>query len=180
MIYVKDQGVWKEVGGRTLVAPGDPFGGGFYIGNYNGHHYIVSDKSAEASLRWKTIASTTPGASSETDGWANTNAMDSATHPAAQHCKNYGGGGYDDWFLPARNELNLFWINIAPGNPSTHNDFKTGGAQALATPDRYWSSTQGGTSSIAWTQEFVNGNQTSNFMNKTNSLFVRPVRKIPI
>src|SRR5690606_11616638 len=119
---------------------------------------IIADKSAEASLQWKTSLTSTPGTSSETDGWANTNAMNDTTHPAAKYCRDYRGGGFSDWYLPAKNELYLFWLNIAPGNPATPIAFQNGGAQALTVPSYYWSSTE---SSVvnAWQQRFSDGNQ---------------------
>lgn len=198
MIYVKDQGVWKEVGGGLPKAPGplrgEPYGGGYALNGFyyevfgnneiiitggpgaDGYLYIIADKSAEALLQWKTFDTSTSGTSSETDGWANTNAMNNTNHPAAKYCRDYRGGGFDDWYLPARDELNLFWINIAPGRSTTPIAFQTGGAQALTVPDYYWSSTQASTTS-AWRQGFSDGNQIAGLKTSATRL-VRPVRRI--
>lgn len=180
MIYVKDQGIWKEVGGVKIPFLGDPFEGGYVLSTAikSGRIeiLIIADKSAETSLQWKTANTSTPGTSGETDGWANTNAMNNTDHPAAKYCRDYRGGGFDDWYLPAKDELNLFWLNIAPGKSATPIAFQTGGAQALAVPTYYWSST--GYSVVgAWGQRFSDGTQ-GNSSGKTTSRLVRPVRKV--
>jgi len=39
--------------------------------------------------------------------------------PAAKACKNYGGNGKNDWFLPSLDELKQVYINRA------YDDFTT-------------------------------------------------------
>ena len=52
---------------------------------------------------------------------------------AARTCKNYGGGGKDDWFLPSLEEASLF-REFLPGGPlfwsSTQSDYDCGRAYA--------------------------------------------------
>lgn len=180
MIYVMDQGVWKEVGGGKIPYIGEPFEGGYLLSvdvkPDSIEILIIADKSAEASLQWKTSNTSTSGTSSQTDGWANTNAMNNTSHPAAKYCRDYRGGGFSDWYLPAKSELNLFWLNIAPGNSATPIAFQTGGAQALAVPTYYWSSTEN-SALTAWRQRFSDGSQNSNGY-KDYSWLVRPVRRL--
>lgn len=183
MILVNDGGIWKEVGGGSLgLTLGAPLGGGFLYGSgfieQEAHALIIADKSAETSLQWKTSRSSTSGTSGTTDGWANTNAMNNSSHPAAQHCRAYRGGGFDDWYLPASDELNLFWLHLAPGTASTPASFKTGGAQALTVPTYYWSSTEG-SAAVARGQRFSDGNQLTSYKDDTTRL-VRPVRRLKL
>lgn len=97
---------------------GQAFGGGFYAGKirYADGDYIiiVAPKSAETSLSHKTANSATAGTSSYHDGLANSNNMNNATHPAAQYCRAYAGGGFSDWHLPARDQLELLYRNLKP------------------------------------------------------------------
>ena len=69
-------------------------------------------------------------------------------HQAAQYCADLVMHGYDDWYLPAKNELNTMY-----GNKTAIGNFNTGGTY-------YWSSSEG-SSLIAWSQRFSDGNQTS-------------------
>lgn len=52
------------------------------------------------------------------DGWFSTNAMihagDEKTYPAAWWARGLNINGYDDWYIPARDELELCWRNLKP------------------------------------------------------------------
>jgi hypothetical protein len=116
-------GEWAELAFRTAdqflpTVIGQAFGGGFYAGKirYADGDYIiiVAPKSAETSLSHKAANSATAGTSSYHDGLANSNSMNNATHPAAQYCRAYNGGGFTDWHLPARDQLELLYRNLKP------------------------------------------------------------------
>jgi hypothetical protein len=78
---------------------------------------------------------------------------------AARLCGDLIEGGYSDWYLPSKDELNQLYINrVAIGG------FSTAG---------YWSSTQD-TSNLAWYQSFGSGNQTDG--DKSVDRSVRPIR----
>jgi hypothetical protein len=84
------------------------------------------------------------------------------TWSAAELCRQYRGGGYDDWFLPSYNELNklyLFYKKTGKGN--FFDDF-------------YWSSSE---YSATWAraQNFKNGYQEQSYP-KDEELHVRPIR----
>ena len=81
---------------------------------------------------------------------------------AAKVCQDYIGGGYDDWFLPCKDELNLIRENLYVNNLGGFSDY------------RYWSSTESG-ADHAWAQYFLtDGSQNINFRSYLSR--VRPVR----
>ena len=81
---------------------------------------------------------------------------------AATVCTDYSYRGYDDWFLPSRDELNLMYTNL-----------KKAGLGAFA-DDYYWSSSDYiDNNSYAWRQYFNSG--TQNFTLRRSSGRVRPV-----
>ncbi len=93
---------------------GDYAGGGVYAGileiNGTNYHIIFSKQDGEKAppVAWKNSQTATPGADDDYDGLENTNNIVIAgisDHPAAEHCVNYAGGGFSDWYLPARYEL---------------------------------------------------------------------------
>ena len=118
-------GEWAELAFRTAdqflpTVIGQPFGGGFYMGvmRFSDGDYLIIDagKASETSLAYKTSNTADSGTASFHDGWANTNAINDALHPAAKYCRDYRGGGFDDWYLPARDEQELRYRN---GKPDT-------------------------------------------------------------
>ena len=192
---------------------GEAFGGGFYAGlistTGNGvatHYLVVAPKSSgeNSSRQWKTTNTSTSGTSSVIDGPTNSANMNNSSHPAAQFCEGLTIGGFSDWYMPARNELEVCYFNLKPttdsnntssgtntnavpsrgsnytsGTPSqtTASAFQSGGAEAFAA-DGYWSSTEFG-ATTAWRQGFNVGDQGSND-DKVNSYYVRAVRRVPI
>ncbi len=81
---------------------------------------------------------------------------------AASLCRNYRGGGYHDWSLPSEDELNELYKNSAV----------VGGLAS----DYYWSSSEyvGSYATVAWSQYFSNGTQSTNL--KYATYYVRAVR----
>lgn len=66
---------------------------------------------------------------------------------AKQMCENYRGGGYDDWYLPTQDELDLIYKNLR----------KTG---KISGSDWYWSSSvgyNGWGDGLSWVQNFGTG-----------------------
>jgi hypothetical protein len=81
--------------------------------------------------------------------------------PAAKACNEYSNGGYTDWFLPSRDELNVLYTNrTTMGNMWITNRY-------------YWSSSQGNYVD-AWLQDFSYGGQGEE--QKFNYGYVRAVR----
>src|SRR5690554_4244732 len=164
---------------------GEPWGGGFYAGDIesDGQWYklIVADVSADitgTNSRWKTSNTNTSGTDHLTNGVSNTAAMIAAgieLHPAAAHCINHRGGGNADWYMPAKDELNVIYQNLGFNRPNCPPDFQAGGPQAFSSA-YYWASTQYSSDS-GWKQQFSGGSQGSG--NKANTTRrVGPVRRL--
>ncbi len=200
---------------------GEPFGGGYFAGyishTANGnptHALIVAPKANGATgtgytlttnLAWKTTSTTTAGATSAFDGAANTAAMVTAgiaDHPAAQFCVGLTIGGFSDWYLPSRLELEIAYFNLKPGTSSNATAF---GGNSYAVPQRpsnyttdypsqtlvtafnsstesfstntHWSSTEGSSTS-AWNLNLGTGAQ--NDFSKTSAIRVRAFRRIAL
>jgi hypothetical protein len=75
--------------------------------------------------------------------------------------RNYQGGGYSDWRLPTKDELNLIYQNLRAKNIGNLGN------------DWYWSSSEGDIN-YAWIQRFSDGSQPSSYKNRAYS--VRAVR----
>lgn len=161
--------------GRSISPPavGQAWQGGFYIGNITDgdllYYLVLAPKATgqSSSLTYKTTASDDTGTDSTTNGLANSNAINDASHPAAQFCRGLTIGGFNDWYLPSKDELNVAYTNRA----------SVGGGDALdadATP--YWSSTEHSTNTSAWAQTFDFGTQTGN--TKTNLRRARAIRRV--
>lgn len=79
---------------------------------------------------------------------------------AKEMCKKYRGGGYDDWYLPTKDELSYVYNNLR----------KTG---KIAGDDWYWSASRFNTY-YAWGQLFSMGHQGCDDIEKPNA--VRAIR----
>ena len=128
---------------RPLPAIGEALGGGFFAGyiSYAGngvadHYLIVSPKATgETTKAWdSTIGGSTIGATSLYDGAANTAAIPvDARYAAAQFVKGLSIGGYTDWYIPAKNELEVAYYFL---KNVTQNNYSPGtyGSNANAVP----------------------------------------------
>lgn len=112
-------------GARTIIPIGAPIGGGFFAGLMAGdgapYGLVVAPKAEgdHSGLAWKTDwLAATPGADSVNDGRANTDAMirDSINdHPAANWVRGLAIGGFSDWYIPSRDELEICYRYLKPG-----------------------------------------------------------------
>lgn len=192
---------------------GQPFGGGFYAGKIstNGsgvadYYLIVGPKaSAETNAQWGPVSNT--GATSEIDGFANSQILNSPTYPAAYFCRNLSIGGYTDWYLPSIKELGILYCSFKPysGSNSTNantanaysvpprgaytnsptqdpttttaTDFLLNNSEVLPIADFTYSSTDYA-SNLCWYTFFASGLQDTNYKNQ--NYYVRAVRRIPV
>jgi hypothetical protein len=135
-----------------------------------GWRYLeAAPKETEQSLQWGNFHfGTTPrelGA-----GKKNTQTLvdeGKFTLTAARFCYDLEYGGYDDWYLPSRDELNLMYENL---KLKKLGDFADG---------KYWSSSYwGGNYWGPFFQDFSDGNQdAAYFVGKTTSLKFRAIRQ---
>jgi hypothetical protein len=208
-------GFGKRAGGIILPAIGAAFEGGFFAGTIshtaNGvatHGLIVAPSASgyngQATLQWKTTNTSTAGTTSTFDGAINSANMNNASHPAAQYCEGLTIGGYSDWYLPARYELDIAYENLKPTTNSNNTSwginpysvpertvnrtagapaqtslaaFQSGGAEDFVAAS-HWSSTEASATN-AWRLLFTNGSQnTTN--GKSSAAYVRAFRKVAL
>ena len=137
---------------------------GYVVGEFHGLIAATADQSS--GIQWYNGDYIVTGATGTVigTGSANTDAIIAAQGSgsyAASIARDYNGGGYTDWFLPSKDELNQLYVNREA----------IGG---LETNGYYWSSTEDGFN-LAWSQDFiVIGSQSS--LNKYYSYSVRAVR----
>jgi|688.fasta_scaffold00052_30 hypothetical protein len=117
---------------------GQAYGGGFYAGQINDsgtiYNLVVAPKATG------NVGNTTWGPSGVTTGFTSTIngpvnsaglAALGATYPAATFCENLTIGGYSDWYLPARDELEVCYYFLKP--TADNNDIRSGSnAYAIA------------------------------------------------
>jgi TolB-like protein len=87
---------------------------------------------------------------------------------AAQACNTFTLNGFNDWFLPSRDELNFMYGNL---HREGKGDFRN---------EWYWSSTSdgGGSGYYFYAENFADGRQ-DNQSGTYNEYRVRPVRQVP-
>lgn len=144
---------------------GQSFGGGiiFYIDGTGQHGLIAALNDISTGIIWHNGNYVTTNATSLTDGFTNTNliitAQGNTAAYAAKLCKDYNGGGFNDWFLPSKDQLNRLYLQKALVGNFANNS--------------YWSSTELDNLN-AWYQYFVDGWQ--NYVFKLGTNYVRPIR----
>jgi hypothetical protein len=126
---------------------------------------IVAPKAegqAADDLEWGQRGTKTE-ARSLIDGLANTSAL-TDDHPAAKFCRALRIGDFDDWHLPALDQMSVLRANLTPEDDhvpvqTTAEAFKHGGPEAFDTDEAYWTSTEC-TPGYAWYQDFTSGYQS--------------------
>ena len=136
---------------------------GYVEGEFHGLIAATADQSS--GIQWYNGDYIVTGATGTAigTGSANTDAIIAAQGSgsyAASIARDYNGGGYTDWFLPSRDELN--WVYVNRGVISDINYY-----------NYYWSSTEVD-NDYAWLQYFLNGAQSPT--NKASQNSVRAVR----
>lgn len=160
--YSDSHSVMRQSEKHTI---GEEFGGGiiFYLDS-TGEHGLIAATMDQKKAKWYNGKFVETGATSSAVGTGkqNTAAIIKAQATgeyAASICDGLVLNGYDDWFLPSKDELRLLKEKKAI----------VGGFNGLF----YWSSTEY-SSHYAWAQNFSNGLQ--NYGNKNSAPSVRAIR----
>lgn len=192
-----------------LPAIGASFQGGFYAGLISAtadgaptHALVIAPVSTgQTSLASKTTNTSTPGTDSVFDGLANSETMNNALHPAAQWARALTIGGFTDWYVPARDELEIIYRRFKPSNPpanvtnaganayavpptsnytfsvpaaTTVADYQPGQAQAF--PATFLLTSTEFAAGAMFVKSFSDGSSTQS--NKNNPLTVRAIRRV--
>ncbi|WP_054903993.1 DUF1566 domain-containing protein [Pseudomonas sp. NBRC 111144] len=143
-----------------------PGQGGYNAGLVRGedgapdYYLIVPQLTEQLSAVWGGYGEEVEGASSASDGLANTRALlaDSNEHPAAKLASEFTADGHNDFYLPARRELQLAEANVPE----------------LFEKAYHWSSSQR-SAHLAYTMGFEGGWLYDG--HKSYEFLVRPVRR---
>jgi len=148
----------KELSGSVLGQTGPGGGIIFYDkGEFSdGWQYLeVAPASTEFKAEWSSYRENVPGTREEVGmGKSNTQILvnyllkKGERGKAAQLCTSLNYNGYDDWFLPSKDELNFMYVNLKQRGNFFGN--------------WYWSSSEyyGNVWNCAWKQNFSNGEQS--------------------
>lgn len=144
-MQAKGQSIWPDPNVPTVI--GQAFGGGFWAGQISTAGNSIADynlvvgpvASAQSTLQFKT-SNTGGDPTSVIDGPTNSATMNSATYPAAQFCEGLTIGGFSDWYMPAKNELEVCYYNL---KPTTTTNNTASGINANAVPARASNYTSG-------------------------------------
>jgi hypothetical protein len=213
-------GAQKTLNGTLTL--GQELQGGYFAGYISHtadgnptHALIVAPRATGATgtgytlttnRQWKTANTTTVGTTSVFDGAANTAAMVTAgiaDHPAANFCVDLSIGGFTDWYLPARYELDIAYFNLKPSTLANNTNWGTNvyavprrdtnntaifPAQTTVPPfntasegfvvSNYWSSSEASATN-GWLVDFNNGLHES-AATKINATRVRAFRRIAL
>ena len=162
------------IGFSQSLSIGDTYQGGiiFYLdGNGGG---LISAPLYQSPAEWGCFGTLISGAEGTAIGTGNQNTIDieagcTTAGTAADICSNITLGGYSDWFLPSKDELNQMYLNIGQGNALGLGN--VGGF----TTYHHWSSTEGD-SFNSWSQFFGSGAQNLFSKATSGNLNVRAVR----
>jgi len=200
-----------------VPAIGSALGGGFFAGQISTAGNGIADynlvvgpaASAQTStIQYKNVNTDTPGINSLIDGpqlTADAVADGNATvYPAAHFCNDLVIGGFSDWYLPARNELEVCYFNLKPttqsnstsyginvnavparasnyttGTPSqtSATDFRSTGAEDFLLTNRYWSSTK--VSALGVICQYFNDGYGAEY-GKINVFNLRAIRRVAV
>jgi len=161
----EDVSLFVDGNGDNTLAIGQSYQGGIiaYIDSTGQHGLIVATADQSEGIQWYNGSYLVTGATGTAigTGLTNTNTIIAAQGSgsyAASIARDYNGGGYTDWYLPSKDELNQLYVNRAV----------IGGLTEYA----YWSSTEHDNNN-GWLQGFDYGQF---YDNKNTTSPVRAVR----
>ena len=146
---------------------GDSYQGGiaFFIDTSGKHGLLAAPEDQSRSVVWFNGGFKDTGAVSLSDGSSNTDliitAQGTSTEYAARLCRDFRGGGFADWYLPSKDELNTLYLQRSAIGKFDDNI--------------YWSSSQYDVGEI-WVQDFATGEQHLDNSSDAAGVAVRAVR----
>ena len=167
-------------GANSEVKIGDTYAGGlvFWLDG-NGGGLIAAPSDQSGAAEWGCYG-TIMGANGTAIGTGYQNTIDivnancspyfSGNSIAADICANLTLGGYSDWFLPSKDELNEMYSNIGQGNA-----LGLGNVGGFADSDSDYMSSTEIDAYNAWCQYF-NNNGLQDYHDKIMTTYVRAVR----
>jgi hypothetical protein len=152
--------------GDTIYSIGDEAHGGivFWVDKSGRHGLVVSKEDQASEVTFYKGKTNALKGDSIYAGKFNTKQIitnRSVGYYAAKICSEYKGGGFNDWYLPSKFELNLLYQNRRI----------IGGFY----PDYYWSSSED-INDVAWLIYFYSGMECRYHVYGTRIYRVRPVR----
>jgi Protein of unknown function (DUF1566) len=128
-------------------------GGRIFYLDGSGNGLIAANSDQGNSLPWMNPATSVATSTDIGQGQANTDLIlagppPGQTNNAAYACDIYSSDGYNDWFLPSKDELDQLYLQRS----YFHNPFLSDGT--------YWSSSEYNATD-AWTQDFSTGGKTN-------------------
>lgn len=146
---------------------GEPYQGGivYYLDGTGMHGLIAAASDQSPTDPWWNGSFVVTGATSATNGAGNTTAIITAQGNtgtyAAKLCRDYRGGGFNDWFLPSKDQLStLYSKKVLVGG---------------FTANIYWTSTEEGVGTV-WVQDFETGEQNLDNPSDGANVHTRAIR----
>jgi hypothetical protein len=133
------------------------------------HGLIAATSDQSTGIQWYNGSNTNTGATGTAigTGLSNTNTIiksqgGASTDYAAALARTYNGGGYTDWYLPSKDELNKLYLQrIAIGGFTTNS---------------YWTSSEVTNTSATFQDFFTDTSEWGSVMKYATTLYVRAVR----
>lgn len=165
-----------EDSGPSTLSIGDFHQGGviFYLDNTSEHGFISSVSDLGFDKEWGCSTLINFGAKGLEIGTGPQNTIDivtacSDTNSAAALCNQLVQNGFEDWFLPSKDELDLLYQHQTIINETA---LKNNG-ESFSNGGRYWSSSHD-LDNTAWVEYFDSGQQDG--VLKDTKHYVRAVR----
>jgi hypothetical protein len=153
-----------------VCSDGSLFAGFVVYSNSSCEPLYVTDNNQSTSSQWKTAIGTNDISTDDhVDGKVNAAGRGGSISdfPAFDLCESNTYHGKTDWYLPARAELNLLWLNRAAIDANAAGNFTT---------SYYWSSTENNNTNLAWVHGMGDDNQ-GNHGKTDNTDGVRCIRR---
>ena len=165
--------IGDSYGGGTVAYIFKPSDSGYKVNELHGLISSTSDQVLSSQgLPFSLLTTNLPSGATETAigyGLTNTNIfinqLGNSTLTAVGLARAYIGGGFNDWFLPSKDELNMLYLN---------RSIIGGFSNSYWSSSEHLPSTTGGKAANVWSQNFNTGSQQSYL--KISNQGVRAIR----